>query len=1377
MFGNRVSVTDNGTTTERLFVQSALPSVAAEYQGNSLTKSHTLIGCVRLLTTDHSALTTTYYHADMLGSARLLTDGSGETKGTRSFKAFGETRTSTGETTDVGYVGTLGVETDPNGLLFMRNRYYDASMGRFMQMDPIGLNGGDVNFLSYCMNDPINFLDLDGKAYLINNSTAHGAKFIAGQLSQFASWLQKYKGGWIGAMIVSVGKNVVNYGADLQLGNDTHFWRDTLIDLGLQGIGTLIDLQVKDSLFSWQTNDSLINVLIDAIENTRYIWDTLSEGYQLYKSYVTHSLDPNEIVGPLGEGENRCVQKGEWMDYTIYFENMTNATAAAQEIFIDLPMDENLDWSTLELGEIAFGEHIDTSLIGKSLEKKASLKASYPIPGTNTFVKTEVTMKDGVLSWYLRDWDPTTVDNFPASATGGFLPPNDPETHCGEGHISYRVKVKADAPKGAVINAAAQIVFDSNPMIETDPSWWNTVGNGLEGGFAFTTNAVTVAEGGKVLVKVLGGSTNMATCVKVYLTYGTAAAADLNLGKTKYPITLKWAKGEVGEKSFTIPTKNDTAYEDQETFALQLAAPSGIGLGDVRTCIVTITDNDAGVSLKEGIMNSSIKVKTSGAGKWTVKRGLPRWEADGYSGPYHLESPTLKKGKSSTLQLSGMSGSGAFSIIFRFTGDTNETVSSTLKIYAGSKLMHTYRHTALGNDWMRHTLNDYRYGTHTYKYVFTQGSDPNCHVELSEAFWNPYWLYEHCIVSAYGFNPDAGKVTGSGWYKKGSKAKLVAKANPGWTFAGWYKYVEGDNGEEYVLWNKNATVTYTANSNLDVWAEFVRKPYVRGLADTVAGGKVTGSAYLASGGRVTLKAVPATNYHFDGWYASDESGERAPDALVGENLSLVVTNALSDVVFWAKFVLNAKVTVAFNAKRGNVTGTGRYAPGKTVTLKAAPKKGYAFTGWYDADGNLISLSATYKYKMTADGASLTASFKKESELAKPVLSWGDYVVGLAASDYETQPTATNLSVGVSYVAKIAVAAESTVSIIKVAGIPKGLSYKSGKVSGVPTKAGKYTASVTVALATNKKKTWVYKVPLTVAALPAWAKGTYNGMVGSTGGSPVPEENAQAARSTNGLATVTVSSAGKISGKFQEYGTNWTLTAASYTVRTRGSASLPGESPSSATEGDTFICTNVVAKYSWKVKEKVKGKMKTVTKSVTRTFTLTVEPSEFGGVATLTETGGSQSSATEITAWQNLWGRADYKALGKKLFSTKSGKNTLAYKTFSVVVCTNETGRIYFKDSDGNVWADDGSRLGEAAELNHFAALSLKVTTSGAVTATLIYDTGKTAKMVPVYYKPTCATVVIPTSAADAETFTGYVPLFFAPSPSNGFGGFAGLMPL
>ena len=210
---------------------------------------------------------------------------------------------------------------------------------------------------------------------------------------------------------------------------------------------------------------------------------------------------------------------------------------------------------------------------------------------------------------------------------------------------------------------------------------------------------------------------------------------------------------------------------------------------------------------------------------------------------------------------------------------------------------------------------------------------------------------------------------------------------------------------------------------------------------------------------------------------------------------------------------------------------------------------------------------------------------------------------------------------------------------------------------------------------------------------------------------------------------------------------------------------------------------MVAKYAYKVKS---GK-KTVTKYVERTFHLAVSPvpivsnvpdvpdASIRGVVQLVEAGGRLGEAalpgeagTAIEAWQNLWGRADYKALGKRLFTSTSGKKTFAYTTYNIEVCTNDLGQVsYVKAGD------------DKTGLTRFAALSLKVTTAGAVTATLTYDTGKTKKdpktkkTVKVYYKPTCSTVVIPTSAADAETFAGEVPLYFAPSAGNRFEGFAG----
>ena len=171
VFGNRTKVVDHGTAKETLFVQGSLPSAVADYDASgSPTTRHILLGSVRLAditgTTGVSPVEKRYYHADGLASTRLLTDANGDAIATASYRAFGEVRTtgwpsSVSATADTeagppsaGWVGTLGVERDDaTGLIFMRNRYYDAEQGRFIQMDPIRHQAGDVNLYRYCAND------------------------------------------------------------------------------------------------------------------------------------------------------------------------------------------------------------------------------------------------------------------------------------------------------------------------------------------------------------------------------------------------------------------------------------------------------------------------------------------------------------------------------------------------------------------------------------------------------------------------------------------------------------------------------------------------------------------------------------------------------------------------------------------------------------------------------------------------------------------------------------------------------------------------------------------------------------------------------------------------------------------------------------------------------------------------------------------------------------------------------------------------------------------------------------------------------------------------------------------------------------------------
>jgi RHS repeat-associated protein len=63
---------------------------------------------------------------------------------------------------------------EPNGLYYMRARYYDPETGRFISEDPIGFEGGDVNLYVYVGNNPIGAIDPNGQdIYLMtgNNVT------------------------------------------------------------------------------------------------------------------------------------------------------------------------------------------------------------------------------------------------------------------------------------------------------------------------------------------------------------------------------------------------------------------------------------------------------------------------------------------------------------------------------------------------------------------------------------------------------------------------------------------------------------------------------------------------------------------------------------------------------------------------------------------------------------------------------------------------------------------------------------------------------------------------------------------------------------------------------------------------------------------------------------------------------------------------------------------------------------------------------------------------------------------------------------------------------------------------------------------------------
>ncbi|GAB3778918.1 RHS repeat-associated core domain-containing protein [Dyella agri] len=133
-----------------------------ELRVGTSTRDYVWMDGIPVANVDTTGTTSTiaYVTADQLGTPRAIADSSGTTVWQWAYQsnAWGEAApTGTGYVYNLRFPGQYAdAET---GLSYNVNRDYDSDTGRYMQSDPLGLKGGQLNTYAYVGNNPLEFID------------------------------------------------------------------------------------------------------------------------------------------------------------------------------------------------------------------------------------------------------------------------------------------------------------------------------------------------------------------------------------------------------------------------------------------------------------------------------------------------------------------------------------------------------------------------------------------------------------------------------------------------------------------------------------------------------------------------------------------------------------------------------------------------------------------------------------------------------------------------------------------------------------------------------------------------------------------------------------------------------------------------------------------------------------------------------------------------------------------------------------------------------------------------------------------------------------------------------------------------------------------
>lgn len=128
-----------------------------------------------------------YYHSNAVSSVVSLTDGSGAVTDRYAYEPFGVPAGREGTTPNpFTYVGGLGVMAEPDGLYFMRARFYDGNVARMLGRDPVAgilMSPQTLHGYIYSLNNPLVYFDPSGEIAFVALAVPAVAGAVVGAAS------------------------------------------------------------------------------------------------------------------------------------------------------------------------------------------------------------------------------------------------------------------------------------------------------------------------------------------------------------------------------------------------------------------------------------------------------------------------------------------------------------------------------------------------------------------------------------------------------------------------------------------------------------------------------------------------------------------------------------------------------------------------------------------------------------------------------------------------------------------------------------------------------------------------------------------------------------------------------------------------------------------------------------------------------------------------------------------------------------------------------------------------------------------------------------------------------------------------------------------